>query len=53
VALYRKFGFEVEGVLRRYSLRDGHWVDAYAMARLTDGPTPLAVDAEAVPGWRA
>ena len=49
VALYRKFGFEVEGVLRRYSLRDGHWVDAYTMARITDGPTPLAVEA-AVPG---
>lgn len=41
IALYRRFGFEVEGTLRRYSLRDGHWVDALAMARITDGPTPL------------
>lgn len=41
IALYRRFGFETEGRLRRYSLRDGRWVDAYAMARITDGPTPL------------
>ncbi len=34
VALYRKFGFEVEGTLREYALRNGHYVDAYTMARL-------------------
>jgi len=34
VALYRKFGFEVEGTHRRYALRDGQYVDAYSMARL-------------------
>jgi putative acetyltransferase len=34
VALYEKFGFEVEGTHRRYALRDGGYVDAYAMARL-------------------
>lgn len=49
IGLYRKFGFEIEGVFRRYSLRDGHWVDAYTMARLTDGPTPLDCPTEAVP----
>lgn len=34
LALYRKFGFEVEGTLRDYAFRDGHYVDAYLMARL-------------------
>jgi putative acetyltransferase len=34
VALYKKFGFEVEGTLRDYAFRDGRYVDAYAMARL-------------------
>ena len=34
LALYRKFGFEVEGTLRQYALRDGTYVDAHAMARL-------------------
>jgi putative acetyltransferase len=33
VALYRKFGFEVEGTARRYALRDGRFVDAFMMAR--------------------
>ncbi|MGH8802394.1 MAG: GNAT family N-acetyltransferase [Casimicrobiaceae bacterium] len=33
LALYRKFGFTVEGTLRNYALRDGDYVDAYAMAR--------------------
>ena len=34
VRLYRKFGFEVEGIHRRYAFRDGAYVDAYCMARL-------------------
>ena len=34
LALYRKFGFEVEGTHRRYAFRDGEYVDAYMMARL-------------------
>ena len=34
IALYRKFGFEVEGTLREYALRNGLYVDAYTMARL-------------------
>lgn len=33
-ALYRKFGFEVEGVLRDYAVRDGRFVDTVSMARL-------------------
>lgn len=32
--LYRSFGFEVEGVLRDYALRDGVYVDTVSMARL-------------------
>lgn len=38
VALYRKFGFEIEGTHREYALRNGVFVDAYAMARLRPGP---------------
>ena len=38
VRLYRNFGFEVEGTLRAYALRDGAYVDTYAMARLHPNP---------------
>jgi putative acetyltransferase len=34
LALYRKFGFEIEGTLRDYAFRNGAYVDAYTMARL-------------------
>jgi putative acetyltransferase len=34
IALYRKFGFEIEGTLRKYAFRDGAFVDAYSMARV-------------------
>ena len=34
MALYRKFGFVIEGTFRAYAFRDGHYVDSYAMARL-------------------
>lgn len=34
IALYEKFGFEVEGTHRRYAFRNGEYVDAYSMARL-------------------
>ena len=33
-SLYRKFGFEIEGLLRDYALRDGKFVDTISMARL-------------------
>jgi putative acetyltransferase len=39
LGLYRKFGFEVEGTKRRYALRDGEWVDALVMARLSPLPS--------------
>lgn len=35
IALYERFGFEREGLYRAYSWRDGAYVDAIAMARLT------------------
>jgi putative acetyltransferase len=34
LALYRKFGFAIEGTLKVYAFRDGRYVDAYTMARL-------------------
>jgi len=38
IALYRKFGFELEGTHRAFALRDGRYVDAHAMARLHPNP---------------
>lgn len=34
IALYRKFGFEVEGTLRADAFRDGEYVDSLLMARI-------------------
>ena len=34
IALYTRFGFENEGRMRAYAMRDGAFVDAYAMGRL-------------------
>lgn len=34
VAVYRKFGFEIEGTGKNYALREGKYVDAYFMARI-------------------
>lgn len=34
LALYRKFGFEIEGTGRKFALRNGEYVDAYYMARM-------------------
>ncbi|GAB4580523.1 MAG: N-acetyltransferase [Anaerolineales bacterium] len=33
VRLYKKFGFEIEGTLKKYGFRAGEYVDVYAMAR--------------------
>jgi L-phenylalanine/L-methionine N-acetyltransferase len=41
LALYRKFGFDVEGVHRAYALRDGAYMDVTAMARLHPRPPQL------------
>jgi putative acetyltransferase len=37
IRLYKKFGFEIEGTLRRHAFRDGEYVDSYYMARLKQG----------------
>jgi putative acetyltransferase len=48
LAMYRRFGFAVEGTHRAYALRAGRYVDAYSMARLggpdlpKSGPAPGA-----------
>jgi|SRR5688572_5423168 len=38
IALYRRFGFEVEGTHRAYAIRNGVYVDSLSMARLIEGP---------------
>ena len=45
-ALYRRHGFVIEGLHRAYALRDGAYVDAYAMARLHPRPPVLPVTFE-------
>jgi L-phenylalanine/L-methionine N-acetyltransferase len=34
IALYEKFGFEIEGTHRLVAFRNGEYVDAYSMARI-------------------
>ncbi len=36
IALYKKFGFEIEGTKRRFAFRDGAFADCHVMARLRD-----------------
>jgi putative acetyltransferase len=38
IALYRKFGFEVEGTHKAYALRNGRFTDVHAMARIRPKP---------------
>lgn len=38
IALYRRFGFELEGTHRAYALRDGIYADVHSMARLHPNP---------------
>ena len=40
IALYKKFGFVVEGTHRAYALRDGRYADAHFMARIRAKPNP-------------
>lgn len=46
--LYRKFGFQIEGTLKGYAMRDGLFVDAIAMARFH--PSPPTIGAAAAGG---
>jgi L-phenylalanine/L-methionine N-acetyltransferase len=41
IALYERFGFEHEGRLRAYALRDGRYEDVLAMGRLHPNPPAL------------
>jgi putative acetyltransferase len=41
IALYKKFGFVIEGTHRAYSLRGGVYTDTYCMARLHPQPPCL------------
>ncbi|MBL8524102.1 MAG: GNAT family N-acetyltransferase [Betaproteobacteria bacterium] len=34
IALYKKFGFEIEGTLKQYAMRNGVLTDVYTMARM-------------------
>lgn len=43
LALYRKFGFEIEGTLRGYALRNGEYADVLAMARFHPKPPRIAL----------
>lgn len=38
IRLYERFGFEREGLMRRYAYRNGQYVDALYMARLRQPP---------------
>jgi len=38
IKLYQRHGFEIEGRMRGYALRDGAYVDSFAMARLHPKP---------------
>lgn len=40
IRLYRKFGFQEEGLLRGYAYRNGTYADALLMARLRFDPMP-------------
>ena len=51
IALYRKFGFEIEGTQRGFALRDGVYVDSHSMGRLH--PHPPVPPAPAVPAVRS
>jgi putative acetyltransferase len=43
IGLYRKFGFETEGLFRALAYRDGHYVDTLVMGRLQ---TRMQIDAD-------
>ncbi len=45
LALYRKFGFEIEGTLADFAFRNGSYIDAYTMARIAPAPAGIAARA--------
>lgn len=42
LALYRKFGFVIEGTFKGYAMRDGAYTDAHAMVRFHPEPPRIA-----------
>ncbi|MEO8753952.1 MAG: GNAT family N-acetyltransferase [Casimicrobiaceae bacterium] len=40
IALYRKFGFALEGTHQEFAFRNGRYVDAFAMARMRPAQLP-------------
>lgn len=46
IALYRRFGFRIEGTHVAYALRDGRFADVHAMARLHPNPPQIGWPAE-------
>jgi L-phenylalanine/L-methionine N-acetyltransferase len=36
IALYEKFGFEIEGTHERFAFKDGQYMDSYSMARIVN-----------------
>ncbi len=36
IALYKKFGFEIEGTHHRFAFRNGEYVESYSMARIVN-----------------
>jgi putative acetyltransferase len=49
IRLYTKWGFRTEGTWEKYAFRDGHYVDAYCMARIRD----IAATGEHSPGTKS
>ena len=41
IALYQRCGFEIEGTLWAYALRDGRYADVLTMARLHPDPARI------------
>lgn len=50
IALYQRFGFEIEGRQRGYALRGGQYVDTLMMARLHPHPPRIGGWSEPAPG---
>ena len=46
IGLYRKFGFEIEGTMRGYAMRDGQFTDTHAMARFHPHPPSISAALE-------
>lgn len=36
IHLYEKYGFAIEGTMRKYAFRDGQYVDVHAMAKISE-----------------